>query len=133
MRAEILNAQELREAEPHLRPGLSGGLLVPDDAVIYPPCAARFLLEQAVALGARLEVGRRVTEIECDGVRLEDGTRLNAGVIVNAAGNVAARLTPGAPIGGRKGHLVITDRYAGFVKHQLGGAGIFEERAFGER
>ena len=49
----------------------------------------------------------------------EDGTRLSAGVIVNAAGNAAAQLTPGAPIRGRKGHLLITDRYAGFVKHQL--------------
>jgi glycine/D-amino acid oxidase-like deaminating enzyme len=119
VRAEILNERALREAEPHLRDGLAGGLLVPDDAVIYPPCAARFLLEQAVALGARLEVGRRVAEIENDGVRFEDGTRLAAGVIVNAAGNAAAKLTPDVPIRGRKGHLLITDRYAGFVKHQL--------------
>ncbi len=119
VRAEILDARALREAEPHLRAGLSGGLLVPDDAVIYPPCAARFLLERASALGARLEVGRRVAEIENDGVRFEDGTRMSAGVIVNAAGNAAPRLTPGAPIRGRKGHLLITDRYAGFVRHQL--------------
>lgn len=119
VRAEILDARALREAEPHLRAGLAGGLLVPDDAVIYPPCAARFLLERAMALGAQLEVGQRVAEIENDGVRFEDGTRLSAGVIVNSAGNAAARLTPGVPIRGRKGHLVITDRYAGFVKHQL--------------
>jgi D-hydroxyproline dehydrogenase subunit beta len=119
VRAEILDARALHEAEPHLRDGLSGGLLVPDDAVIYPPCAARFLLERAAALGARLEVGRRVTEIENDGVRFEDGTRSSADVTVNAAGNAAARLTRGAPIRGRKGHLLITDRYAGFVKHQL--------------
>jgi glycine/D-amino acid oxidase-like deaminating enzyme len=119
VRAEILDAHALREAEPHLREGLAGGLLVQDDAVIYPPCAARYLLERAGALGARLEIGRRVAEVENDGVRFEDGTRLSAGAIVNATGNAAARLTPGAPIRGRKGHLVITDRYAGFVKHQL--------------
>ena len=119
VRAEILDARALREAEPHLRDGLAGGLLVPDDAVIYPPCAARFLLERAVALGSRLEIGRRVAEIETDAVRFEDGTCMSAGAIVNAAGNAAARLTPGAPIRGRKGHLLITDRYAGFVKHQL--------------
>jgi len=119
VRAEILDARALREAEPHLRAGLAAGLLVPDDAVIYPPCAARFLLERAIALGARLEVGRRVAKIENDGVRFEDGTRLVASVIVNAAGNAAARLTPGAPIRARKGHLLITDRYAGFVQHQL--------------
>jgi glycine/D-amino acid oxidase-like deaminating enzyme len=119
VRAEIVDARALREAEPHLREGLSGGLLVPDDAVIYPPCAARFLLEEATKLGARLEVGRRVAEIENDGVCFEDRTRLSAAAIVNAAGNAATRLTPGAPIRGRRGHLLITDRYAGFVKHQL--------------
>jgi D-hydroxyproline dehydrogenase subunit beta len=119
VRAEILDARALREAEPHLHAGLSGGLLVPDDAVIYPPCAARFLFEKAASLGAQLEVGRRVAEIENDGVRIEDGTRMSAGVIVNAAGNAAPRLTPGAPIRGRKGHLLITDRYPGFVRHQL--------------
>jgi glycine/D-amino acid oxidase-like deaminating enzyme len=119
VRAEILDAQAMHDAEPHLRDGLAGGLLVPDDAVIYPPCAARFLLEKAVTLGARVDVGRRVAEIENDAVRFEDGTRISAGVIVNAAGNAAARLTPEAPIRARKGHLLITDRYAGFVKHQL--------------
>jgi glycine/D-amino acid oxidase-like deaminating enzyme len=119
VRAEILDARALRIAEPHLREGLAGGLLVPDDAVIYPPCAARFLLEKAMAWGAQVEVGRRVAEIQNDAVRLEDGTRLEAGAIVNAAGNAAARLSPRAPIRGRKGHLLITDRYAGFVKHQL--------------
>jgi glycine/D-amino acid oxidase-like deaminating enzyme len=119
VRAEILDAQAMPDAEPHLREGLAGGLLVPDDAVIYPPCAARFLLEKAVTLGARVDVGRRVAEIENDAVRFEDGTRISAGVIVNAAGNAGARLTPGAPIRARKGHLLITDRYAGFVKHQL--------------
>lgn len=119
VRAEILDASALREAEPHLRAGLAGGLLVPDDAVIYPPCAARLLLEQATAFGARVEVGRRVAEIERDAVRFEDGTRLAADIIVNAAGMAAAGLTPGAAIRARKGHLLITDRYAGFVKHQL--------------
>ena len=49
--------QALAEAEPNLRRGLAGGLLVPDDAVIYPPCAARFLLEQARARGAVLRAG----------------------------------------------------------------------------
>lgn len=119
VRAEILDAHGLAEAEPNLRSGLAGGLLVPDDGVIYPPCAARFLLERAQARGAKLEIGRRVEEIERDGVRLEDGTRISAGIIANATGSAAASLTPGAPIRPRKGHLVITDRYPAFVRHQL--------------
>jgi glycine/D-amino acid oxidase-like deaminating enzyme len=41
--------------------------------------------------------------------------------VVNATGVHAARLTPGIPIPiqARKGHLLITDRYPGFVRHQL--------------
>ncbi len=50
---------------------------------------------------------------------LADGTRLAAGAVVNAAGTAAARLTPGVPIRPRKGHLAITDRYPGFLRHQL--------------
>jgi glycine/D-amino acid oxidase-like deaminating enzyme len=47
------------------------------------------------------------------------GSRLEGGVVINAAGAAAARLTPGLPIVPRKGHLVITDRYPGFCRHQL--------------
>lgn len=119
VRAEILDAHALAEAEPNLRAGLAGGLLVPDDCVLYPPCAAQFLMERAQARGAQLEIGKRVAEIESDGVRMEDGARVQAGIIVNAAGSAAARLTLGAQIRPRKGHLVITDRYTGFVRHQL--------------
>lgn len=42
---EILNAETLHILEPNLREGMKGGLLVPGDAVLYPPCAARFLME----------------------------------------------------------------------------------------
>src|SRR6185312_13514729 len=48
---EILSPAQLAEAEPHLRPGLAGALLVRGDAVIYPPNGARALLQRAVANG----------------------------------------------------------------------------------
>jgi glycine/D-amino acid oxidase-like deaminating enzyme len=38
---------------------------------------------------------------------------------VNALGAEAPRCTPGIPVKKRKGHLAITDRYPGFVSHQL--------------
>src|SRR3954469_4886184 len=44
---DILGARHCRHAEPNLRAGMAVGLRVPDDAVFYPPCAARFLLERA--------------------------------------------------------------------------------------
>ena len=54
---EVLDARALEQAEPHLRKGMAGGLLVPEDGVLYPPCAARFLLECAQAAGAKLHLG----------------------------------------------------------------------------
>jgi D-hydroxyproline dehydrogenase subunit beta len=119
VRAEILDGQALHEAEPNLHPGLPGGLLVPDDAVIYAPCAARFFVEQAQSRGAQLHLPRVVTEIGPDGVRLNEGTSIIAHSIIVAAGTWSPMLAPGVEVRKRKGHLVITDRYPGFVHHQL--------------
>ena len=116
---EVLDATGLQSAEPSLRSGMIGGLLVPGDGVLYPPCAARFLMERAQERGAKLRLGVPVTQIGQGQVRLADGTEIFAGIIVNAAGASAADLTPGLQIKKRKGHLVITDRYPGFLRHQL--------------
>jgi glycine/D-amino acid oxidase-like deaminating enzyme len=116
---EILDAQTLTRLEPNLRPGLAGGLLVMDDAVLYPPCAARFLMERAQKQGAKLHLGRSVTQAGRGRVRMADGFEISARVVVNAAGACAANFTPGVEVKKRKGHLVITDRYAGFLRHQL--------------
>jgi len=115
---EILDPRALYEAEPHLRPGLVGALLVPEDLVIYAPCAARFLMRQARAHSCDLYLDR-VTEIRDDGVVLQKGGTLSAGTVINAAGTWAPELTPGLEMRPRKGHLIITDRYPGFVRHQL--------------
>ena len=116
---EVLDAKSLQGLEPKLRVGMAGGLLVPEDGVLYPPCAARFLMERAQAGGAKLRVGVPVMQIGQGSIRLTDGTEISAGTIVNAAGASAAELTPGLDIKKRKGHLVITDRYPGFLRHQL--------------
>jgi glycine/D-amino acid oxidase-like deaminating enzyme len=116
---EMLDAQSLREAEPRLRPGLVGGLRVPGDSVIYPPCAAQFFVDQARARGAELFLGEAVESIYDDSVRLRNGTSISAGVIVNSAGSWSPSLTPGLEVKKRKGHLVITDRYPRFLRHQL--------------
>jgi D-hydroxyproline dehydrogenase subunit beta len=118
-RAEMLDARSLRSAEPHLREGLPGGLLVPEDAVIYAPCAARFLAEQAQSRGAQLHLPSVATEINSEGVRLQNGSALTARFTVLAGGAWSSTLLPGLAVRKRKGHLVITDRYPGFVRHQL--------------
>lgn len=116
---EILDAQSVAEAEPNLRAGLVGGLRVAGDSVIYPPCAAQFFVDRARARGAQVFVGKPVQEITPDGVRLRDGSVISAGVIVNAAGSWSPSLTRGLAVKKRKGHLVITDRYPQFLRHQL--------------
>jgi glycine/D-amino acid oxidase-like deaminating enzyme len=116
---EVLDAKALAEAEPNLRRGLAGGLRVPDDSVIYPPCAAQFFVERAQARGAKLFVGRAVQTVTGEGVRLQDGTSISAGLVVNAAGSWSPQLTNGLTVKKRKGHLVITDRYPNFLRHQL--------------
>ena len=116
--AEVLGEKALREAEPCLREGMPGGLLVPNDGVIYPPAAAGFFLSWAQRQGARLIRGMRPVRAALGKVILEDTTQLAADRIVIATGTDIA-LCPWFPIQPRKGHLVITDRYSGFVRHQL--------------
>jgi glycine/D-amino acid oxidase-like deaminating enzyme len=116
---QVLDAKALHEAEPNLRSGLAGGLRVPNDCVIYPPCAAQFFVDRAVSNGATLILGKKVKNIQKDGVRIDDDTFLSSGLVVNATGSWAPLLTSGIDVKKRKGHLLITDRYPGFVKHQL--------------
>jgi glycine/D-amino acid oxidase-like deaminating enzyme len=115
----VMDARQLKEAEPNLRDGLAGGLLVSGDAVLYPPCAARFLIGRAQQRGAKLKLGASAVQISEGSVRLNDVQEIAGGVIVNAAGANAAELTAGIDVKKRKGHLVITDRYPGFLRHQL--------------
>lgn len=116
---ELLDERSLHEAEPNLREGLAGGLLVPDDNVVYQPQAAGFFAGNAVRAGAVIERGRRVAAVRSGEVRLADGTRVTAGSIVVAAGIGTTDLFPELKIRSKKGHLVITERYPGFVSHQI--------------
>jgi glycine/D-amino acid oxidase-like deaminating enzyme len=119
IKAEILDATELRAAEPNLRSDLPGALLVPGDKVVYQMFATSFLTEGAVQRGAKLHLGKRAVEISAHGVRLENSESIAAKYLVNAAGINAPMLSPEIAITPRKGHLVVTDRYPGFVHHQI--------------
>ena len=120
LKVEVLDASAVAAAEPNLRPGLVGGLRVVEDAVIYPPCAAHCLIELALARKAQLRIGTAVTTLLPEGgVVMADGSRLSAGVVVNAAGPWSPALHPGLPVRKRKGHLAVTERYPGYVHHQI--------------
>lgn len=116
--AEVLNSSTLENYEPNLRKGLAGGLLVSEDGVLYAPCAAKFFLERARTLGAQVDLGSTVVKLG-NGRVITSTTEFSAGIVVNAAGTWAPELTQGLNIKKRKGHLLITDRYPGFIKHQL--------------
>ncbi len=119
IQSHALDCKQLYAAEPNLRSGLAGGLKVPADSVVYPPTVSAWMLEQVKLQGGKVMVYREVDRIEPPAVILADGSKLTADILINAAGAQSAKLTPGLPIKSRKGHLAITDRYPGFVTHQL--------------
>lgn len=117
--AELLDERALYEAEPQLRRGFAGGLLIPGDAVTYPPPVAAELLRRMRIRGGELRLGVTVQQLHDGSVALSTGERLQAGHVILAAGAASVRLMPELPVQPRKGHLAITDRVPGFVHHQL--------------
>jgi glycine/D-amino acid oxidase-like deaminating enzyme len=115
----LLTAGELSREEPKLASGLAGALLVIEDSVVYPPAVALALAYGARQLGASLRIGSAISRLGNGCVLLADGAELRTGHIVLAMGADSVALRPDLPIRKRKGHLVITDRYPGFVRHQL--------------
>jgi glycine/D-amino acid oxidase-like deaminating enzyme len=118
LECEVLDSAALAEAEPKLRRPLAGALRVFGDGVIHPQAAAQFLLRGLAERGA-LFTDCNVVSIDGSTVLLGDRTRISAGHIVNAAGCAAPDLTPGIVMRKRKGHLILTDRYPGFLRHQV--------------
>jgi glycine/D-amino acid oxidase-like deaminating enzyme len=116
--SRILTANELRAAEPGLRSGLHGALLVHEDGILAPPVASLAFLAEAQSLGA-LFVQGDVVRAGHGEVLLAGGTALRAQTIVLATGAALELLpTPGL-VRKRKGHLVITRPSPPLVKCQL--------------
>ncbi|HTM47312.1 MAG TPA: FAD-dependent oxidoreductase [Bryobacteraceae bacterium] len=116
--AEELDPAALARAEPNLRPGLAGALLVPGDIVLSAQAAAQWLVNRARERGSELRVAD-VASIEAGGVRFADGSGFSAGTVVCAAGTSTTLLIPEARVRPRKGHLALTGRLPGFAHHQL--------------
>jgi len=130
VRVERLDERQLAEAEPELRPGLPGAMLLHQDRILYQLGATRWLLEIARAHGTVVREHTPVVSLGPGHVETPDG-RIDAGIVINACGVHASRLLqisaeddgatsiPQLPIQPRKGHLVITDRYPGFVRRHV--------------
>ncbi|MEX3959353.1 NAD(P)/FAD-dependent oxidoreductase [Trinickia sp. EG282A] len=120
LRAHLLDQAALHQCEPQLAPSLVGGLLVEDDAIVYAPRAAQWLLaESSGHRNIALRTESEVVAVDARTVTLASGERVGADVVVVANGLAATRLIPSLPLRAKKGHLVITDRYPGFISHQL--------------
>jgi D-hydroxyproline dehydrogenase subunit beta len=76
-------------------------------------------LQEAIQLGATVINQAAAAGWDPSGVILQNGRTVAARHIVIAAGMGSAALVPGLPLRPRKGHLAITERYPGFVHHQL--------------
>ena len=131
----LIDADALAKLEPALRRGLAGALQVASDGVVYAPNAARWLLGQDGPQGPGSQGGHdanlvksagsirvlqaQVRTLEDGRVCLSDGSTRSAPHIVLAAGLRAAALCPELPLHAKKGHLAISARYPGMVRHQL--------------
>ena len=126
--SELLDGRALLAREPQLRGGLSGGLRVPGDLVVYQPSCVEWLLEQACAHGAVIRKAR-ARELGERRIDLAAGEVLRSDFVIDACGTAALDLLDeelrassdrlGLRLRARKGHLAITARYPGFATHQL--------------
>ncbi|MHC3470111.1 NAD(P)/FAD-dependent oxidoreductase [Streptomyces sp. 7R007] len=117
--------EELRALEPHLAPGLAGGVLYPQDAQVMPALAAAHLLR---ASGARLATGPAVTEVlrtrggAVRGVRTDRGA-IHAPAVVNAAGTWGGELAAHAgvtlPVRPRRGFVLVTEPLPRRIRHKV--------------
>lgn len=114
--------------EPHIAPGLPGGVRYPQDAQVQPVLAAAGLLRAAVRRGARVRTGEAVaavtgTDGRVTGVRTADGAVLTADAVVNAAGTwggeVGRRLGAPVEILPRRGFVLVTEPLPPMIRHKV--------------
>jgi D-hydroxyproline dehydrogenase subunit beta len=123
--AQPVTGDALYDLEPHLAPGLPGGVHYPQDCQVMPALAAAHLLR---ASGARLLTGRTVTDVprtpdgSVRGVRTDQGD-LHAPAVVNAAGTWGGELAALAgvhlPVLPRRGFVLVTEPLPRRVRHKV--------------
>ena len=120
-----VHGDALYDLEPHLAPGLPGGVYYPQDCQVMPALAAAHLVR---ASGARLLTGRTVTDVllkadgTVQGVRTARGDIL-APTVVNAAGTWGGELAALAgvtlPVLPRRGFVLVTEPLPRLVRHKV--------------
>lgn len=126
--ASPVAADALHDLEPHLAPGLPGGVHYPQDCQVMPALAAAHIVRLARASGAELRTGWTVTQAlrtaagAVCGVRTDKGD-IHAPAIVNAAGTWGAELAALAgvslPVLPRRGFVLVTEPLPRMVRHKV--------------
>lgn len=126
IRAERLDAAQLRAAEPHLTPDVAAAFHYPDDAQLQPSNTTQALLAAAERLGARLRVaevtGARIVGDRLTAVETTTGAVASDAVINCAgpwAGEIAARLGASLDIRPRRGVVLVTAPMPQRVFHKV--------------
>ncbi|TDY54081.1 glycine/D-amino acid oxidase-like deaminating enzyme [Paraburkholderia rhizosphaerae] len=118
--AQLLDSNALRACEPALTHGMAGGLLIEQDSIVYAPAATQWLLTLSPAASRiNVRLGARAVAVDARSVTLADGERIEAAHVVVANGIHATGLVQSLPLQPKKGHLLITDRYPGLIRHEL--------------
>lgn len=124
-RAHVVEAAAVYELEPHLGPGATGGMVVPDEHLIDPWSTPLAFARQAVANGCEVLLGHRVIgcTIGRETTQLDTTTSggqqrvVTARFVVNAAGLHGDTLhrafgLDGFTIHPRRGELIVFDKLA---------------------
>lgn len=131
LRSEWLSGRECRRLEPMLAPGVRGGLRVDGDHQVDPRRLSAALLvacERAGVIFHRAWAERlSAVRDRATGVVLADGTALEAGQTVLAAGSLSGRfpgvpegvLPPVRPVKGQVLRLTVPERYAPFLSRTV--------------
>ena len=125
---DLLDADQVLEAEPELSGPILGASLFPDDLQCAPRALARALAREAVSEGAMLLTGFNADRIEVSsgrvrGVTAADRSKVSADCVVLSAGPWSSALAATAglrlPLEPRKGQLVRLERRPAFMARKV--------------
>jgi len=124
----LVDDAALHELEPHVAPGLPGGVHYPQDMQVQPMLAAAHLVRLARDRGATLRTRTEVTGVRRDAAGavtavITDQGEIACRWVVNAAGTwggeVAERLGAAVPVLPRRGFVLVTEPVGDLVRHKV--------------
>ncbi len=125
--AQVLAQSDLRELEPNLSHAVSHGAFYPQDSQCQPMLATALIMKAVRARGGTLLSETNVREVSVNhgsvnGI-VTDSQRLNAPIIVNAAGTWAGRVAELAgsslPIAPRRGFILVSAPTRRLIFHKV--------------